>query len=45
MKNHTEVQRLETNQEFETLQEEWSQLITQSEVGDIFLTWEWLFAW
>lgn len=45
MKNKIEVNRLASNEEFESLQEEWNQLLSQGEIEDIFLTWEWLFAW
>ena len=45
MENKIDVKRLESIDAFESLQGEWSQLLSQSEVGDIFLTWEWLYAW
>jgi len=45
MENTIEVKRLESAKEFEALQENWSQLLSQSGIEDVFLTWEWLFAW
>lgn len=45
MKNQIEVKRLKSDDAFNALQSEWYQLLSQSLFGDIFLTWEWLFAW
>lgn len=39
------VTRIETLSQFEDLREIWSNLLAQSSHRDIFLTWEWLFAW
>jgi len=45
MINKIKVKRLESVDEFEAIQEEWAQLLSQSGIEDVFLTWEWLFAW
>lgn len=39
------ITRVETIQEFESLREQWTSLLFQCPEKDIFLTWEWLFAW
>lgn len=45
MNNQITVTRVETIEQFESLREEWNTLLFQSLEKDIFLTWEWLFAW
>src|SRR5690606_20891273 len=39
------ITRIETIQEFESLREQWNALLFQCPEKDVFLTWEWLFAW
>jgi len=39
------VQRIEDTATFETLRQEWSELLQASAANCVFLTWEWLFAW
>ncbi|NJN79108.1 MAG: hypothetical protein HC797_00780 [Anaerolineales bacterium] len=43
--NNISVTRVENIQQFESLREEWNTLLFQCPDRDIFLTWEWLFAW
>ncbi|MBL8100685.1 MAG: GNAT family N-acetyltransferase [Anaerolineales bacterium] len=45
MNNKITVTRIETTEQFENLREEWNTLLFQSPEKNIFLTWEWLFAW
>ena len=45
MKNQIEVNKLTSNEAFNALREEWNQFLFQGLLEDIFLTWEWLFAW
>ena len=45
MNNQVRVTRIGTIEQFEHLREEWNMLLSQSAEKDIFLTWEWLFAW
>jgi CelD/BcsL family acetyltransferase involved in cellulose biosynthesis len=39
------VTQVETIEQFESLREEWNALLFQCAEKDIFLTWEWQFAW
>jgi len=39
------VQRIEDTATFETLRQEWNELLQASASNCVFLTWEWLFAW
>lgn len=36
---------IQDNQQFSNLREEWTELLHDSEIDCIFLTWEWLFTW
>lgn len=45
MNNQITVTQVKTIEHFEQLREEWNTLLFQSPEKDIFLTWEWLFAW
>lgn len=39
------VERIEDVARFETLREEWNELLEASDSNCLFLTWEWLFTW
>jgi CelD/BcsL family acetyltransferase involved in cellulose biosynthesis len=39
------VEKIETPEEFESLREEWRDLLESSAVNCLFLTWEWLYTW
>ncbi|HYW29165.1 MAG TPA: hypothetical protein VE824_05095, partial [Gaiellales bacterium] len=39
------VQRIEDTATFQTLRQEWNELLQASASNCVFLTWEWLFAW
>lgn len=39
------VTRIQDIQSFEALRSDWKDILSRSNSGDIFLTWEWLFAW
>jgi CelD/BcsL family acetyltransferase involved in cellulose biosynthesis len=45
MNNSITVARIEDLHAFEALRIEWHDLLSESGEKDIFLTWEWLFAW
>jgi CelD/BcsL family acetyltransferase involved in cellulose biosynthesis len=45
MENSPIVTRIEDTQSFEALRNEWAELLFKSDEKDVFLTWEWLFAW
>ncbi len=40
-----DVELCHTEQQFLSLQKEWTNLLEKSEISDIFLTWEWLYSW
>lgn len=39
------ITRIQDIQSFEALRADWNQLLQRTQERDIFLTWEWLFAW
>jgi CelD/BcsL family acetyltransferase involved in cellulose biosynthesis len=39
------VERIEDTAQFESLREEWNELLVNSAADCVFLTWEWLFTW
>ncbi|HCR71957.1 MAG TPA: hypothetical protein DIW23_10975 [Anaerolineae bacterium] len=43
--NQITVTQIETIEQFESLREEWNALLFQCVEKDVFLTWEWQFAW
>jgi len=45
MRNTTTVARIEDLHAFESLRTEWDALLSESGEKDVFLSWEWLFAW
>jgi CelD/BcsL family acetyltransferase involved in cellulose biosynthesis len=45
MDNNITVTRMEDTRTFEALRNDWTTLLNDSGEKDIFLTWEWLFAW
>lgn len=45
MGNLLEIARIQDLQSFEALHADWNEVLSRSHTQDIFLTWEWLFAW
>lgn len=45
MNKEITVTRVETTEQFEQLRDEWNTLLFQTPEKDVFLTWEWQFAW
>jgi CelD/BcsL family acetyltransferase involved in cellulose biosynthesis len=43
--NQITITQIETIEQFESLREEWNALLFQCAEKDVFLTWEWQFAW
>ncbi len=45
MKEEISVNRVDTKESFIALRQEWEELLKKNTKQNIFLTWEWLFAW
>ena len=45
MENAPEIRHIQTTKAFRALENDWNNLLTQSNLRTAFLSWEWLFSW